>query len=195
MSADHIPTESIGTDRTLLSTAGALQPAWNRRFAGCQNLPPSVLVSRPDIALSRRKRGFKLMSPFRPMTRRNQEAQAATAYSQVRVAVPVTLVAVFCAPLFTVTYRFSGRYESPLTLPPDMARRVARGNCDDPAAQYFPRFDPKTHVIAHKDARAEIQPWHDRARSRDWGFEHPHSFQWYAKGERNCRTGGVNWEA
>ena len=38
-------------------------------------------------------------------------------YSQVRVAVPVTVVDVFCTPLFTVTCKFSGAVAMIVTAP------------------------------------------------------------------------------
>ena len=76
-------------------------------------------------------------------------------------------------------------HESLLTLPPEMARKVAHGNWDVPTGQYFPRFDSKIHVIPHAEAMARIKPWHDRLLSGDWGFGHPHSFHWHAKDERN----------
>jgi len=77
-------------------------------------------------------------------------------------------------------------HESLLTLPPDMARKVAHGDWDVYTGQYFPRFDPKIHVIPHAEAMARIQPWHVRSLSGDWGFDHPHCFHWHAKDERNC---------
>lgn len=73
-----------------------------------------------------------------------------------------------------------------LTLPPDMAARVAHGNWDIFTGQYFPYFNPKIHVIPHKEALARIQHWHYRTLSGDWGYDHPHSFHWHAKDERNC---------
>lgn len=79
-----------------------------------------------------------------------------------------------------------GYYQRMLSLPPDMARRVAHGDWDVYTGQYFPRFDPKVHVIPHAEAMARIQPWHTRSLSGDWGFDHPHCFHWHAKDERNC---------
>lgn len=72
-----------------------------------------------------------------------------------------------------------------LTLPPDMARRVAHGEWDVPTGQYFPVFEKSIHVIPHAEALARIQPYWARSLSGDWGFEHPHCFHWHAKDERN----------
>ena len=49
--------------------------------------------------------------------------KAGRAYSQFSVAVPVTVLAVFCTPLFTVTCRFSGALAVIVTVPD--ARHVA----------------------------------------------------------------------
>ena len=76
-------------------------------------------------------------------------------------------------------------HESLLTLPPDMARKVAHGDWNVMVGQYFPYFNPKIHVIPHKEAMARIQQFHKRALSGDWGYDHPHSFHWHAKDERN----------
>lgn len=80
----------------------------------------------------------------------------------------------------------AGYHTRNLTLPPDMARKVAHGDWDVYTGQYFPRFNPDIHVIPHAEAMARIQPWHVRALSGDWGFQHPHCFHWHAKDERNC---------
>lgn len=72
-----------------------------------------------------------------------------------------------------------------LTLPPDMARRVAHGDWDIPTGQYFPYWNPKIHVIPHAEAMARIKPHHIRSLSGDWGYDHPHCFHWHAKDERN----------
>jgi hypothetical protein len=72
-----------------------------------------------------------------------------------------------------------------LTLPPEMANRVAHADWDVYTGQYFPRFDVKIHVIPHAEAMARIQPWYTRSLSGDWGFDHPHCFHWHAKDENN----------
>jgi hypothetical protein len=72
-----------------------------------------------------------------------------------------------------------------LTLPPDMAKRVAHGNWDIFTGQYFPYFDPRIHVIPHAEALARIKPFHVRTMSGDWGYDHPHCFHWHARDERN----------
>ena len=77
-------------------------------------------------------------------------------------------------------------WERLLSLPPDMAKRVAHGDWDAPTGLYFPQFDLKRHVIPHAEAMARIQPWWTRSLSGDWGDDHPHSFHWHAKDERNC---------
>lgn len=80
----------------------------------------------------------------------------------------------------------AGYHVANLTLPPDMARRMAHGDWEVPTGQYFPRFDPKIHVIPHAEAMERIQRWHTRSLSGDWGYDHPHCFHWHAKDERNC---------
>jgi hypothetical protein len=76
-------------------------------------------------------------------------------------------------------------HESLLTLPPDMARKVARGDWDVYTGQYFPYWNPKIHVIPRREAMARLQPHWYRSLSGDWGYEHPHSFHWHARDERN----------
>lgn len=77
-------------------------------------------------------------------------------------------------------------HESLLTLPPDMARRVAHGDWDVYTGQYFPYFDPKLHVIPYKEALERIKPFWKRSISGDWGYGHPHCFHWHAKDENQC---------
>lgn len=72
-----------------------------------------------------------------------------------------------------------------LTLPPDMARKVAHGDWDAPTGQYFPYWNSKIHVLPHAEAMARIQSHWYRALSGDWGYDHPHAFHWHAKDERN----------
>ncbi len=92
-------------------------------------------------------------------------------------------------------YLDPGYWQRLLSLPPDMAKRVAHGDWDSYSGQYFPFFDPKIHVIPHAEAMARIQPWWTRTLSGDWGFDHPHSFHWHAKDERNCViTHGELWD-
>lgn len=73
-----------------------------------------------------------------------------------------------------------------LTLPPDMARKMAHGDWDVYTGQYFPHFDITKHVIPHAEAIKRIQKWHVKGLSGDWGYWHPHCFHWHAKDERNC---------
>lgn len=77
----------------------------------------------------------------------------------------------------------AGYHTRNLTLPPDMARKVAHGDWDVYTGQYFPHFDPKIHVIPKAAADALIQRWHVRSLSGDWGYFHPHCFHWHAKDE------------
>lgn len=77
-------------------------------------------------------------------------------------------------------------HKSLLTLPPAMAKQVARGDWDVYTGQYFPHFDPARHVIPHDEAMARIKSWHKRSLSGDWGYTHPHCFHWHAKDERDC---------
>lgn len=83
-------------------------------------------------------------------------------------------------------YINSAYHTSNLTLPPEMARKVAYGDWDVYTGQYFPYFDPKIHVIPHAEAMARIQPYWSRSLSGDWGDIHPHCFHWHAKDEHNC---------
>lgn len=75
--------------------------------------------------------------------------------------------------------------QSLLTLPPEMANRVAHGNWDVYIGQYFPLFAVSIHVIPHAEAMARIQNFWKRSLSGDWGFTHPHAFHWHAKNENN----------
>lgn len=72
-----------------------------------------------------------------------------------------------------------------LTLPPDMARKVAHGDWDVYTGQYFPYWNPRIHVAPHAEVMARVQAWHKRGLSGDWGYDHPHCFHWHAKDERN----------
>jgi len=85
-------------------------------------------------------------------------------------------------------------HESLLTLPPDMARMVAKGDWNVYTGQYFPQFnnwpddDPyertgPRHVISSADAMRAIKPWHTRWICGDWGFEHPSCYHWLSKDE------------
>jgi hypothetical protein len=96
------------------------------------------------------------------------------------------------------THLAPGYHEGLLTLPPDMAKKVAYGDWDVYTGQYFPRFNASPslvdqqgnkvfcQVISHAEAMARIQAHWNRSLSGDWGFEHPHAFHWHAKDERNC---------
>jgi hypothetical protein len=70
------------------------------------------------------------------------------------------------------------------TLPPDMARMVARGDWNVYTGQYFPQFDGR-HVRKASEAANWVKPWHTRWISGDWGYEHPACFHWHAKDENN----------
>lgn len=83
-------------------------------------------------------------------------------------------------------------WERLLSLPPDMAKRVAHGDWDAPTGLYFPTFDKKIHVIPHAAAMARIERWHTRLLSGDWGFDDPHAFHWHAKNELKDIT--THWE-
>lgn len=80
-------------------------------------------------------------------------------------------------------YINKGYQESLFTLPPDMARMVARGDWNVYTGQYFPQFDQNRHVIKSADAFKSIEPWHTRWVSGDWGFEHPACYHWHAMDE------------
>ena len=72
-----------------------------------------------------------------------------------------------------------------LTLPPDMAAMVGRGDWNVYTGQYFPQFEEKRHVVSADAAARTVKPWHTRWISGDWGFEHPACFHWHAKDEHN----------
>lgn len=89
-----------------------------------------------------------------------------------------------------------GYHANLLTLPPDMARMVGKGDWNVYTGQYFPQFnnwpddDPQgrkgnRHVIGAADAMRRIKPWHMRVISGDWGFEHPACYHWHALDETN----------
>jgi hypothetical protein len=74
-----------------------------------------------------------------------------------------------------------------LTLPPDMARMVGRGDWNVFTGQYFPQFEdkPGRDVLTAAEAIARVRPWHHRWISGDWGYDHPACFHWHAKDETN----------
>src|SRR6185312_11867066 len=83
-------------------------------------------------------------------------------------------------------------HEKLLSLPPDMARMVAKGDWNVYTGQYFPQFNHwpddsgqtgNRHIIPAKLALDSIEPWHTRWISGDWGFEHPACYHWHAKDE------------
>lgn len=82
------------------------------------------------------------------------------------------------------------------TLPPDMARMVAKGDWNVYTGQYFPQFnnwpddDPHgrsgpRHVIPAADAFRLLKPWHTKWLCGDWGYEHPACYHWLSKDEHN----------
>lgn len=78
-----------------------------------------------------------------------------------------------------------GYHDRLLTLPPDMARMVGRGDWNVYTGQYFPQFEESRHVISKSEAERSIKPWWTRWISGDWGFEHPACYHWHAKDENN----------
>lgn len=88
-------------------------------------------------------------------------------------------------------------HESLLTLPPDMARMVARGDWEVYTGQFFPQFEstPGRHVIPHKELLKRIKPWHTKWLAGDWGFEHPHAVYKFAQDENGkVRIFGELWD-
>jgi hypothetical protein len=81
----------------------------------------------------------------------------------------------------------AGYHDRLLTLPPDMARMVGRGDWNVYTGQYFPQFEsvPGRHVLKDGEAVRQVKPWHTRWISGDWGYEHPACFHWHAKNENN----------
>jgi hypothetical protein len=83
-----------------------------------------------------------------------------------------------------------------LTLPPDMARMVARGDWDVFTGQFFPQFEsaPGRHVVDHKTLLKRIKPWHTKWLGGDWGYEHPHTVYKLAQDENGkVRIYGELW--
>lgn len=79
-----------------------------------------------------------------------------------------------------------GYHDRLLTLPPDMARQVGRGDWNVYTGQYFPQFENKPpHVISTGEAARLVKPWHTRWISGDWGYDHPSCYHWHAKNEHN----------
>lgn len=78
-------------------------------------------------------------------------------------------------------------HERLLTLPPDMAAMVGRGEWNVFAGQYFPQFDVSNprYVLRQAAAIALIKPWWTRWISGDWGYDHPSCYHWHAKNENN----------
>jgi hypothetical protein len=79
-----------------------------------------------------------------------------------------------------------------LSLPPEMAKRVAHGDWDVYTGQFYPNFDsegdpenkiPPRHVITQAEALKRIKPWWTHWISGDWGYEHPHAVYWHAQDE------------
>jgi hypothetical protein len=97
----------------------------------------------------------------------------------------------------------AGYHDRLLTLPPDMARMVGRGDWNVYTGQYFPQFEESRHVLKAADAVKLLKPWHTRWISGDWGFEHPACWHWHAKDEHNRvitydeiwnrRVGEIEW--
>jgi len=80
-------------------------------------------------------------------------------------------------------YLPAGYHDRLLTLPPDMAAMVGRGDWNVFAGQYFPQFEQTRHVLTAAEAAKRVKPWHTRWISGDWGYEHPACFHWHAKDE------------
>lgn len=84
-----------------------------------------------------------------------------------------------------------------LTLPPDMARMVARGDWEVYTGQFFPQFEsvPGRHVVPHTEVLKRIKPWHTKWLAGDWGYEHPHSVYKFAQDEHGkVRIYGELWD-
>lgn len=78
-----------------------------------------------------------------------------------------------------------GYHDRLLTLPPDMARMVARGDWEVYTGQFYPQFEsfPGRHVKPDAEILKAIKPWHTRWLGGDWGYEHPHAIYWLAQDE------------
>lgn len=84
-----------------------------------------------------------------------------------------------------------GYHDRLLTLPPDMARMVARGDWEVYTGQFFPQFSEERYVVPNEELRKRIKPWHTKWLSGDWGYEHPHAVYCHAQDEHGkVRTYG-----
>ena len=72
-----------------------------------------------------------------------------------------------------------------LSLPPDMAKRLARGDWNVYQGQYFPQFDAERHVKPRAEVEKRLRPWHQRWLCGDWGFHHPHAIYELVKDENS----------
>jgi len=89
----------------------------------------------------------------------------------------------------------TGYHDRLLTLPPDMARMVGRGDWNVYTGQWFPQFEQTKHVIPAAEAVKRIKSWHTTWISGDWGFEHPACFHVHSKDEHNrITTFGELWD-
>jgi phage terminase large subunit len=69
------------------------------------------------------------------------------------------------------------------TLPTDMAKAYAEGSWDVFAGQYFDNW--RADCMVEREESWDLQPWHTRWLSIDWGFEHPACCHWHALPEDN----------
>lgn len=90
-----------------------------------------------------------------------------------------------------------GYHERLLTLPPDMARMVARGDWNVYTGQFFPNFEstPGRHVVEHRELLKRINRWDTKWLSGDWGYEHPHAIYKFAQDQEGIvRIFGELWD-
>jgi hypothetical protein len=77
---------------------------------------------------------------------------------------------------------------------PNLRDAWLHGSWDTFIGQYFPQFNPKSHVITKEELYARLKPWYRRWVSGDWGYDHPHAIYFHAIDEHNTvYTFGEMW--
>lgn len=67
------------------------------------------------------------------------------------------------------------------SLPESLRLALKNGSWDLVGGYFQGAYDPACNVVSREQAYADIQPWHKRWISGDWGFEHPSAIYWHYK--------------